>query len=137
MTWCISLCGSVNTFFWALKLEGKVYHRAMSALPMQAGVGVRSTHSLITVCAERQTCFTRVESGEVVVKLRGTEIVRVSAAGDVTLDAGGKRTVSTGLPPSLPWRSSHMRSVSEHSLVVLTPQIILEAAQQQTVVMWD
>ncbi|CAL8462680.1 g2213 [Coccomyxa elongata] len=47
-----------------------------------------------SAAAERpkETCFTRVESGEVVVKLRGTEIVRVSAAGDVTLDAGGKRT---------------------------------------------
>ncbi len=53
------------------------------------------------MCAEPQTCFTRVESGEVVVKLRGTEIVRVSAAGDVTLDAGGKKTVNTGFCPTL------------------------------------
>ena len=40
-----------------------------------------------------QTCFTRVESGEVVVKLKGTEIVRVSAAGDITLDSGGSKRV--------------------------------------------
>ncbi|KAK9906370.1 hypothetical protein WJX75_000703 [Coccomyxa subellipsoidea] len=39
----------------------------------------------------KETCFTRVESGEVVVKLKGTEIVRVSAAGDITLDSGGSK----------------------------------------------
>ena len=51
------------------------------------------------ICA--QTCFTRVESGEVVVKLKGVEIVRVSAAGDITLDTGGSKRVRSSTVRSL------------------------------------
>ncbi len=91
----------------------------MPAFPLQGGVSVRSTHSLITACGMAQTCFTRVESGEVVVKLRGTEIVRVSAAGDVTLDAGGKRAVSTGSHTSLLCQPLHTCTLCPHIALFL------------------